>query len=102
MARRRTFRSEEPSGAAAGLDRSAVTGALRIAVSPFGQLMGMAPTHETWVMKTANCPRREIWLYDHRRPGDGTVPVILPGSGVALRNQHQQDNWRRSARSVPA
>lgn len=51
MARRRSLESEEPSGAAAGLDRSAVTGALRNAVSPFGQLMGMAPTRATRVMK---------------------------------------------------
>lgn len=40
--------------------------------------------------------------FDHCRPAVGALPVILPGADDALVNHHQQDDWRRSARTVPA
>ena len=40
--------------------------------------------------------------FDHCRPAVGALPVVLPGADDALVDHHQQDDWRRSARTVPA
>lgn len=86
MARQRRFQCQEPSGGnpPGSTDlRSQGRYDERFAVRDRTWVIG--PDLSTLV-RTAICPSRKIRCSDHRRLGNGTVPVILSGSGIAPRN----------------